>query len=64
MGWSYRAKRPKANKSGFNVSASKRGLNVSYTANLGIAKVNVPIIGRRKKTRVTAKGSGLFSKFF
>lgn len=64
MGWSYRAKKPKKGKSGMNVSASKRGLNVSYTMNLGIAKVNVPIIGKRKKTRVTAKGSGLFSRFF
>ncbi len=62
MGWTYRAKRAK--KSGLNVSASGKGLNVSYTVNLGIAKVNIPIIGKRKKKRVTAKGSGLFSKFF
>jgi len=64
MGWSYRAKRAKAGKSGFNASLSKKGVNVSYTANLGIAKVNIPIIGKRRKTRVTAKGSGLFTKFF
>lgn len=64
MGWSYRAKRPKAGKSGLNASASKRGLNLSYTVNLGLAKVNIPIIGKRKKKRVTLKGSGLFSKFF
>lgn len=64
MGWSYRAKRAKSGKSGMNVSASKRGLNVSYTLDLGIAKFNVPIIGKRKKRRLTAKGSGLFSKFF
>jgi hypothetical protein len=62
MGFSYRAKRAK--KSGLNVSASKRGLNVSYTVNLGLAKVNIPIIGKRKKKRVTLKGGGLFSKFF
>jgi len=64
MGFSYRAKRAKAGKSGTNLSFSKKGANLSYTANLGIAKVNIPIIGKRKKTRVTAKGSGLFSKFF
>lgn len=62
MGWTYRAKRAK--KSGFNVSLSKRGMNVSYTVNLGLAKVNIPIIGKRRKKRVTLKGSGLFSKFF
>lgn len=62
MGWTYRAKRAK--KSGFNVSASKKGMNVSYTVNLGLAKVNIPIIGKRRKKRVTIKGSGLFSKFF
>lgn len=62
MGWTYRVKRAK--KSGFNVSASKRGMNVSYTVNLGLAKVNIPIIGKRRKKRVTLKGSGLFSKFF
>lgn len=62
MGWTYRAKRAK--KSGLNVSASKRSLNVSYTINLGIAKLNVPIIGKRRKKRVTLKGSGIFSKFF
>ena len=62
MGWSYRAKRAK--KSGLNVSASKRGLNISYTLNLGFFKVNVPIISRRRKARVTAAGSGLFQKWF
>lgn len=61
MGWTYRAKRAK--KSGFNVSASKSGLNVSYTMNLGIAKVNIPIFGKRRKKRVTLKGSGFFTKF-
>lgn len=62
MGWSYRAKRAK--KSGLNVSASGKGLNVSYTLDVGLAKINIPIIGKRRKKRVTAKGSGLFSKFF
>jgi hypothetical protein len=62
MGFTYRAKRAK--NSGFNISASKRGMNVSYTMNLGLAKVNIPIIGKRKKKRLTLKGSGLFSKFF
>lgn len=62
MGWTYRAKRAK--KTGLNVSASGKGLNVSYTLNLGLAKVNIPIIGKRKKKRVTLKGGGLFSKFF
>jgi hypothetical protein len=62
MGFSYRAARAK--KSGLNVSASKNGLNISYTLDIGLAKINIPIMGRRKKTRVTAKGSGLFSMFF
>lgn len=62
MGWSYRTKRSK--KSGFQVSLSSRGLNVSYTVNLGIAKVNIPLIGKRKKTRFTLAGSGFLSKFF
>ena len=62
MGWSYRAKRAK--QSGLNVSCSTRGLNVSYTLDLGFFKVNIPFIGRRKKTRVTAKGSGLFQRWF
>jgi len=62
MGWSYRTKRKKS--SGFRTSISAKGLNVSYTINLGIAKVNVPLIGKRKKTRITAAGGGLFSKFF
>lgn len=62
MGWTYRVK--KAKSSGLNLSLSRGGVNASYTLNLGLAKVNVPLIGKRKKSRVTFKGSGLFSKFF
>lgn len=62
MGWTYKAKEKK--NSGFNSSYSKRGLNVSYTMDFGFCKVNTPLIGKRRKKRVTAKGSGLFSRFF
>ena len=31
---------------------------------MGFAKVNIPLIGKRRKKRVTYKGSGLFSRFF
>ena len=61
-GWSYRAKRAK--KSGLNASLSKQGVNLSYTLNLGLFKVNIPLMGRRKKTRLTQKGSGIFQEWF
>jgi hypothetical protein len=53
-----------ARKSGLNVSASKSGLNVSYTVDLGFGKVNIPLLGKRRKKRLTLKGSGLFSHHF
>ncbi len=62
MGLSYRMKQ--ARKSGLNVSASKSGLNVSYTVDLGFGKVNIPLLGKRRKKRLTLKGSGLFSHHF
>ena len=45
-----------------NWSVSHRGLNLSATIDLGIAKWNVPIIGTKikRKSRITLKGSGLF----
>lgn len=61
MGFSYRIQ--KARKSGLNVSASRDGLNVSYTLDVGFGKINIPLLGKRKKTRLTAKGSGLFSHY-
>lgn len=63
MGWTYRLKRAKKGKSGLNASISKRGLNVSYSLNLGLAKINIPIIGKRRKKRITLKGSGIFQRY-
>jgi len=46
-----------------NVSTSKNGLNVSYTLDVGFGKINIPLLGKRKKLRWTNKGSGLFSQY-
>ena len=61
MGFSYRDQ--KAHKNGLNVSTSKNGLNVSYTLDVGFGKINIPLLGKRKKKRWTNKGSGLFSQY-
>ena len=61
MGFSYRVL--KAYKNGLNVSTSKKGLNVSYTLDVGFDKINIPLLGKRKKLRWTNKGSGLFSQY-
>ena len=61
MGLSYRVL--KAYKNGLNVSTSKKGLNVSYTLDVGFDKINIPLLGKRKKLRWTNKGSGLFSQY-
>ena len=61
MGFSYRVLR--AYKNGLNVSTSKNGLNVSYTLDVGFSKINIPLLGKRKKLRRTNKGSGLFSQY-
>ena len=61
MGFSYRVL--KAYKNGLNVSTSKKGLNVSYTLDVGFGKINIPLLGKRKKLRSTNKGSGLFSQY-
>lgn len=61
MGFSYRVL--KAYKNGLNVSTSKKGLNVSYTLDVGFGKINIPLLGKRKKLCWTNKGSGLFSQY-
>ena len=61
MGFSYRVL--KAYKNGLNVSTSKKGLNVSYTLDVGFGEINIPLLGKRKKLRWTNKGSGLFSQY-
>ena len=53
MGFSYRVL--KAYKNDLNVSTSKNGLNVSYTLDVGFDKINVPLLGKRKKLRWTDK---------
>ncbi len=62
MGFRYVGNRNNRKGSHFNWSVSKRGLNASYTLDLGIAKWNIPLIGTRvkRKSRLTLKGSGLF----
>ena len=60
MGISYRVL--KAYKNGLNVSTSKKGLNVSYTLDVGFGKINIPLLGKRKKLSWNNKGSGLFSQ--
>ena len=60
MGFSYRVL--KAYKNGLNVSTSKKRLNVSYTLDVGFGKINIPLLGKRKKLSWTTKGSGLFSQ--
>ena len=61
MEFSYRVQ--KAHKNGLNVSTSKNGLNVSYTLDVGFGKINIPMLGKRKKLIWTNKGSGLFSQY-
>ena len=61
MGFSYRVL--KAYKNGLNVSTSKKRQNVSYTLNVGFGKINIQLLGKRKKLRWTNKGSGLFSQY-
>lgn len=46
MGFSYRVLR--AYKNGLNVSTSKKGLNVSYTLDVGFGKINIPLLGAQK----------------
>ena len=61
MGFSYRVL--KAYKNGLNVSTSKKGLNVSYTLDVGFGKINIPLLVQRNFLRWTNKGSGLFSQY-
>ena len=61
MGFSYRVLR--AYKNGLNVSTSKNGLNVSYTLDVCFDKINIPLLGKRKKLSWTNKGSSLFSQY-
>ena len=61
MEFSYRVL--KAHKNGLNVSTSKNGLNVSYTLDVGFGKINIPLLGKRKKLRWANKGSGFVSQY-
>ena len=61
MGFSYRVL--KAYKNGLNVSTHKNGLNVSYTLDVGFGKINIPLLGKRKKLCWTNKGSGFFYQY-
>ena len=61
MGFSYRVL--KAYKNGLNASTSKNGLDVSYTLDEGLGKINIPLLGKRKKLCWTNKGSGFFSQY-
>jgi hypothetical protein len=62
MGFRYVGNGNTKRGSHLNWSGSKRGLNTSYTLDLGFAKWNIPIIGTsvKRKSRVTLKGSGVF----
>ena len=51
MGFSYRVL--KAYKNGLNVSTSKNELDVSYTLDVGFGRINIPLLGKRKKLRWT-----------
>ena len=61
MGFSYRVL--KAYKNGVNVSTSKNGLDVSYTMDVGFGKINIPLLGKRKKLCRTNMGNGFFSQY-
>ena len=54
----------KGRKKGWNFSISSKGVNLSGTIDLGLAKINIPLIGRRKKKLTTIKGSGIFKKYW
>ena len=62
MGWRYVGNKNYKKGGGFNWTASQRGLNASYTLDLGLFKWNIPLLGShvKRKSRVTMKGSGLF----
>jgi len=62
MGWRYVGNKNYKKGGGFNWTASQRGLNASYTLDLGLFKWNIPLFGShvKRKSRVTMKGSGLF----
>lgn len=62
MGLIYRA--PRKGKHPTNFSLSSKGANLSYTFDLGFMKLNIPVLGRRKKVLTTLKGSGLFRKYW
>ena len=53
----------KAHKNDLNVSTSKNVLNVSYTFHVDFGKINIPLLGKRKKSLWTNKGSRLFSHY-
>ena len=53
----------KAYKNGLNVSTYKNGVNVSYTLDVGFGKINIPLLGKRKKLPWTNNGSELFSQY-
>ena len=62
MGWRYVGNKNYKKGGGFNWTASKRGLNSSWTFDLGVAKLNVPLASTKvkRKSRLTLKGSGIF----
>ena len=61
MGWRYVGNKNYKKGGGFNWTMSKFGLNTSWTFDLGLLKWNVPLVASRKrKSRVTLKGSGIF----
>ena len=61
MRFSYRVL--KTYKNVLNVSTSKNGLDVSYTLDVGFGKINIPLLGKRKKLRWTNKGSWFVSQY-
>jgi len=61
MGWRYYGNKNYKKGGGFNWSISKRGLNSSWTFDFGLFKWNLPLFtSKKRKSRVTLKGSGLF----
>ena len=61
MGLRYYGNKNYKKGGGFNWSVSKRGFNSSWTFDLGLLKFNFPLFSSiKRKSRVTAKGSGIF----
>jgi len=61
MGWRYYGNNNYRKGGGFNWSFSSRGINSSWTFDLGLFKMNIPLFcSTNKKSRITAKGSGIF----